>query len=163
MRDVAARSRTFTVDAKRYRDELAGLVRSLDDTLLEAPGIGPISAAKLVACDPARFKDEAAFARCNDTAPIPASSGKTVGYRLNRGGDRQVNNAIHTIAIIRAKHLRPGFAAPSRSPRLTVRSTRASIPSRPASIAGSTRPRSRPLACHQRPPSSRPADRSPCW
>ena len=53
---------------------------------------------------PARFKSEAAFARCNGTAPIPASSGKTVRYRLNRGGDRQANNAIHTIAIIRAKH-----------------------------------------------------------
>jgi transposase len=38
------------------------------------------------------------------TAPLPASSGKTVRHRLNRGGDRQVNNAIHTIALIRAKH-----------------------------------------------------------
>ena len=57
-------------------------------------------------CSPAtpRFKHEAAFARCNGTAPLPASSGKTVRHRLNRGGDRQVNNAIHTIAVIRAKH-----------------------------------------------------------
>lgn len=79
-------------------------MRSLDDTLLDEPGIGPISAAKLLACDPSRFKHEAAFARCNGTAPLPASSGKTVRHRLNRGGDRQVNNAIHTIAVIRAKH-----------------------------------------------------------
>jgi transposase len=42
--------------------------------------------------------------RCNGTAPIPASSGTTVRYRLNAGGDRQANNAIHTIAITRAKH-----------------------------------------------------------
>ena len=104
MRDLAARSRALARDARRYENQLAELVRSLDHTLLDEPGIGPISAAKLLACDPARFKNEAAFARCNGTAPIPASSGKTVRYRLNRGGDRQVNNAIHTIAIIRAKH-----------------------------------------------------------
>lgn len=104
MRDLAARSRTLATDARRYEKQLAELVRSLDDTLLDEPGIGPISAAKLFACDPARFKHEAAFARCNGTAPIPASSGKTIRHRLNRGGDRQVNNAIHTIAIILAKH-----------------------------------------------------------
>jgi transposase len=104
LRDLATRSRHLGDDAKRYQTELAQLVRSLDATLLDEPGIGPISAAKLLACDPTRFKTEAAFARCNGTAPIPASSGKTVRYRLNPGGDRQANNAIHTIAIIRAKH-----------------------------------------------------------
>jgi transposase len=104
MRDLAAHSRGLGADAKRYQRELADLIRSLDDALLDEPGIGPISAAKPLACDPTRFKHEAAFARCNGTAPIPASSGKTIRYRLNRGGDRQANNAIHTIAIIRAKH-----------------------------------------------------------
>jgi transposase len=102
--DLAARSRALAADARRYEHQLAELVRSLDPTLLDEPGIGPISAAKLFACDPARFKHEAAFARCNGTAPLPASSGKTVRHRLSRGGDRQVNNAIHTIALIRAKH-----------------------------------------------------------
>ena len=104
MRDLAARSRALATAAQRYERELAEIVRSTDATLLDEPGIGPISAAKLLASDPARFKHEAAFARCNGTAPLPASSGKTVRHRLNRGGDRQVNNAIHTIAIIRAKH-----------------------------------------------------------
>jgi transposase len=102
--DLAARSRALAADARRYEQELAELVRSLDRTLLDEPVIGPISAAKLLACDPARFKNEAAFARCNGTAPLPASSGKTVRHRLSRGGDRQVNNAIHTIALTRAKH-----------------------------------------------------------
>lgn len=104
MRDLAAHSRTLGADARRYEQELAELVAGVDPTLLRKPGIGPISAAKLLACDPARFRSEAAFARCNGTAPIPASSGKTVRHRLNRGGDRQVNNAIHTIAIVRAKY-----------------------------------------------------------
>jgi transposase len=49
---------------------------------------------------PARFKHRAAFAGCNGTAPLPASAGKT--HRFNRGGDRQINNAIDTIALIRA-------------------------------------------------------------
>ena len=104
MRDLANHSRTLGADAKRYQHELAELIRTLDETLLNEPGIGPISAAKLLAFDPTRFATEGAFARCNGTAPIPASSGKTIRYRLNRGGDRQANNAIHTIAIIRAKH-----------------------------------------------------------
>jgi transposase len=106
MRDLALRSRALANDAQRYERELAALVRSVDGTVLDEPGIGPISAAKLLACDPSRFKHEAAFARCNGTAPLPASSGQTVRHRLNRGGDRQANNAIHTIAIIRAKHQR---------------------------------------------------------
>ena len=104
MRDLAARSRALGADANRYEEQLAALVRSLGSTLLDEPGIGPISAAKLFACDPSRFQHEAAFARCNGTAPLPASSGKTVRHRLSRAGDRQANNAIHTIALMRAKH-----------------------------------------------------------
>jgi hypothetical protein len=68
MRDLAAHSRALRQDAKRYQNQLAELVRSLDQTLLDEPGIGPISAAKLLACDPTRFNSEAAFARCNGTA-----------------------------------------------------------------------------------------------
>jgi transposase len=103
MRDLTARARALKVDVTRYEQELAELVRSLDPTLLGEIGVGPISAAKLLACDPARFVSEAAFARCNGTAPLPASSGKTVRHRLSRSGDRQVNNAIHTIALTRSR------------------------------------------------------------
>ena len=56
MRDLAARSRALARDARRYEKQLVELVRELDRTLLDEPGIGPISAAKLFACDPARFK-----------------------------------------------------------------------------------------------------------
>jgi transposase len=66
--------------------------------------VGPISAGKLLACNPRRFKSEAAFARCNGTAPLPASSGKTIRHRLSRGGDRQVNDALYTIALSRSIH-----------------------------------------------------------
>jgi transposase len=104
MRDLAAHARSLAAEAARYERELTQIVGAFAPELLEEVGIGPISAAKLLACDPARFKSEAAFARCNGTAPIPASSGKTVRHRLNRGGDRQANNAIHTIALSRSMH-----------------------------------------------------------
>ena len=104
MRDLARRAGDLTRLAERYRRQLDELVRTLDEALLSEPGIGPISAAKLLVCDPRRLKSEAAFARCNGTAPLPASSGQTIRHRLSRGGDRQANNAIHTIALSRAKH-----------------------------------------------------------
>jgi transposase len=69
--------------------QLAQLIRSLDASLLDEYAVGPISAAKLLVCDAKRLTGEAAFARCNGTAPRPASSGQTVRYRLSRGGDRQ--------------------------------------------------------------------------
>lgn len=104
LRDLAARARELGRQADAYKRELSRLISSLDRTLLEEPGVGPISAAKLLACDPKRLKGEAAFARCNGTAPKPASSGQTIRHRLSRGGDRQANNALHTIARIRARH-----------------------------------------------------------
>ncbi len=104
MRDLVRRALTLTEQTAHYEREIRSVVRSLEPTLLDEPGVGPISAGKLLACNPRRFKSEAAFARCNGTAPIPASSGKTVRHRLNRGGDRQVNNAIYVIALSRSQH-----------------------------------------------------------
>ena len=104
LRDLAGRARELGARADAYKRELSRLIGSLDQTLLDEPGVGPICAAKLLACDPKRLKSEAAFARCNGTAPKPASSGQTIRHRLSRGGDRQANNAIHTIARIRARH-----------------------------------------------------------
>jgi hypothetical protein len=103
MRDLARRSEELAAQASAYEHELTLLISSLDATLLQEQGVGPISAAKLLVCDAGRLKSEAAFARCNGTAPKPASSGQTIRYRLSRGGDRQANNAIHTIALHRAR------------------------------------------------------------
>jgi transposase len=103
LRDYAERAADLTRRADAYKATLGELVQSLDRELLNEPGIGPISAAKLLVCDPQRLPGEAAFARCNGTAPLPASSGQTIRHRLSRGGDRQANNAIHTIALSRAR------------------------------------------------------------
>jgi transposase len=102
--DLARKARALDRQVDAYRRELTRLIDSLDSALLQEPGIGPISAAKLLVCDPCRFKSESAFARCNGTAPKPASSGKTIRHRLSRGGDRQANNALHTIALSRSLH-----------------------------------------------------------
>jgi transposase len=103
LRDLARRARDLKTHADDYTRTLATLISGLDPELLNEPGIGPLSAAKLLVCDPQRLTGEAAFARCNGTAPLPASSGQTVRHRLSRGGDRQANNALHTIAIVRAR------------------------------------------------------------
>ena len=77
-------------------------------TLTDIYGIGPIGAADIIAevGDPARFETKARFAMANGTAPLQASSGRVRRHRLNRGGNRQLNKAIHTAAI--AQISRPG-------------------------------------------------------
>ncbi len=104
LRDMASRVRALDAQAETYTREIDALVHDLAPKLLEEPGVGPICAGKLLAFNPARFTSEAAFARANGTAPQPASSGKTVRHRLSRGGDRQINAAIYTIALSRSVH-----------------------------------------------------------
>lgn len=53
---------------------------------------------------PGRVRSEAAFAALAGTSPIPASSGNTIRYRLNRGGDRQLNRVLTTIVLVRMRH-----------------------------------------------------------
>ncbi len=73
--------------------------------LLKLFGIGPITAAQILVSwsYPGRFRSEAAFASFAGVAPIPASSGLTNKQRLSRGGDRQLNRAMHTITLIRMR------------------------------------------------------------
>jgi hypothetical protein len=84
--------------------------------LLTEPGIGPISAAQLLISwsHPGRFRSEAAFAMLAGAAPVPASSGQVVRHRLNRGRDRQLNRALHTIVMSRQVHHGPTRASTSR-------------------------------------------------
>jgi transposase len=67
--------------------------------LLDQPGVGPHSTAQLVLSwsHQGRINSEAAFARLAGAAPIPASSGQTIRYRLDRSGDRKLNRALHMI------------------------------------------------------------------
>ncbi|MFI6149898.1 IS110 family transposase [Streptomyces sp. NPDC051109] len=74
--------------------------------LLELFGVGPETAGQLLASagdNPERMRSEAAFAHLSEVAPIPASSGRTHRHRLNRGGDRSANNALHAIVLVRMR------------------------------------------------------------
>lgn len=88
----------------RLRSELTDLVRRVNPALLAAPGVGVDSASALLVTagdNPERLHSEASFAALCGVSPIEASSGKHTRHRLNRGGDRQANNALWRIAMIR--------------------------------------------------------------
>jgi len=90
---------------KANRAELAVIVNDLVPGLTERPGIGPVSAAQAIVSfsHAGRCHSDAAFAKLAGTSPIEVSSGQTQRHRLNRGGDRALNKAIHTIARTRMR------------------------------------------------------------
>ena len=97
--------REATRALKANRRELHELADQIAPGLTERPGIGPVSAAQVIVSysHPGRVRNDAAFAALAGTSPIPASSGQTVRHRLNRGGDRALNRAVHTIAQTRMR------------------------------------------------------------
>ena len=101
LRSLALRVRHLREEAEGLERELARRVRSLAPELLARRGVGPICAAALLVAwsQPGRLRSEAAFARLAGVAPIPASSGKVVRHRLDRGGDRRLNRALHAIVL----------------------------------------------------------------
>jgi transposase len=104
-RDELRRIRELSQTIKALEREIAGLVATVAPQLLTEPGFGPLTAAKLVGeiAGAGRFATDARLARAAGVAPIPASSGKTNRHRLDRGGNRQVNAAIHRVAVTRAR------------------------------------------------------------
>ena len=106
MRAIARRAIAATKEAEAHQHAITVLVTQIAPHLLDLFGVGPISAARILISwsHHGRLRSEACFARLAGVAPIPASSGNTTRHRLDRGGDRQLNNAIHTIALARARH-----------------------------------------------------------
>jgi transposase len=95
LRSLARRIQKLTVEERELGAQIETLVRELAPHLLDEPGVGPLAAAQLLLSwsHPGRVRSEAAFARLAGCAPIPASSGQTIRYRLDRSGDRQLNRA----------------------------------------------------------------------
>ncbi len=95
------RIRELTREANQLERDIAQRVTELAPTLLEMPGCGTLSAAKLIgeAADITRFKSRDAYAMWAGVAPIPVWSANQERFRLNRGGNRQTNAALHRIAI----------------------------------------------------------------
>jgi transposase len=104
-RDELRRLRELTQAIRALEAEIAQLVAQVAPQLLSEPGFGPLTAAKLVGeiAGAGRFATDAKLARAGGLAPIPVSSGKTSRHRLDRGGNRQINAAIHRIAVTRAR------------------------------------------------------------
>ena len=84
---------------------LLTIVEDIAPGLTSRYGVGPVSAAQAIVSfsHPGRCRSEAAFATLAGTSPVPASSGQTIRHRLNRGGDRALNRAIHAIALVRMR------------------------------------------------------------
>jgi hypothetical protein len=106
LRHTARRVLALEAEANDLESEIEQLIKANMPWLLEEIGVGPISAAQLYCSwsHPGRLRSDAAFAMLGGAAPIPASSGQTIRYRLNRGGERQLNCALHTIVLTRLKH-----------------------------------------------------------
>jgi transposase len=105
LRSLARRVRQPRNEAKTLEHELHRRVHALAPNLLDEAGVGTISAAAVLVAwsQPRRVRSEAASARLAGAAPVPASPGKTIRYRLDRGGDRQLNRALHTIILNRRR------------------------------------------------------------
>jgi len=110
--DLVARIRQLTVDINDLRVELEARTETTAPNLRQIHGVGPLAAAKLIGevAGVERFKSRNAFARHNGTAPTPVWSGNTSRHRLSRSGNRQLNAAIHRIALTQARS-HPGAIA----------------------------------------------------
>ncbi len=105
LRSIARRVLELTSEERELAREIETLTRKLAPQLLDQPGVGPHAAAQLVLAwsHHGRIHSEAAFARLAGAAPIPASSGQTIRYRLDRSGDRKLNRALHMILVTRKR------------------------------------------------------------
>ncbi len=111
-RDELRRIRELTRTINDLETELAALVSALAPRLLAERGCGTLMAAKLLGeiAGVKRFATDAKLARTAGSAPIPASSGRTQRHRLDRGGNRQLNCALHRLAVTKGR-LDPETAA----------------------------------------------------
>ena len=110
--ELVARCRQITVRANELEREIAELIRVHAPALLQIPGCAALTAAKILAevAQIGRFPTEGHLARYAGTAPVPASSGATHRHRFNRRGNRQLNAALHRIAVTQLRVHEPAKA-----------------------------------------------------
>jgi len=106
MRELAQMIRKLSADADRYEREIAILVEQMAPGLRQQPGLGALTGAQILLSwsHIGRMPSEATFAALAGVCPIPASSGQTIRHRLNRGGDRQLNSALHRVVLTRCRY-----------------------------------------------------------
>lgn len=106
LRALARRWLALDEEIRAHDAQIEALTAARAPELVEAHGMGPGTAAEmllLVGDNPERIRSEAAFAKLCGACPVPASSGKTVRHRLNRGGNRQANAALYRVVITRMR------------------------------------------------------------
>jgi transposase len=105
LRSSARRVLALDIEALELQGEIELIIARVAPALIQERGVGPITGAQIFNAysHPGRFRSEAAFAALAGVSPIPASSGQTVRHRLNRGGDRQLNRALHTVVMCRMR------------------------------------------------------------
>jgi transposase len=110
LRALARRWLDLDAEIRSHDAHLGRLAAQRAPALVAAHGMGTGTAVEmlvLVGDDPGRIRSEAAFAKLCGACPIPASSGKTSRHRLNRGGHRQANAALHRVAVVRMRTHQP--------------------------------------------------------
>lgn len=115
-RDLIERCRALTIAITQLEREISQLVERLAPALLAICGCGPLTAAKILGetAGIGRFKSPDAYARHNGTAPLPVWSSNRARHRLSRTGNRQLNAAIHRIALTQAHWHPPAKAMIAR-------------------------------------------------
>ena len=106
MRSVARRHCVLSEEIAELDAQIEWLIREAAPELVALDGVGPDTAAALLTAagdNPERLNSEAAFAHLCGAAPVPASSGKVVRHRLNPGGNRDANRALHVVALSRLR------------------------------------------------------------
>jgi transposase len=106
MRELAQMIRGLSASADRYEQQIAVLVEQMAPGLSAQPGLGALTGAQILLSwsHAGRMPSEATFAALAGVCPIPASSGQTVRHRLNRGGDRKLNSALHRVVLTRCRY-----------------------------------------------------------
>jgi transposase len=113
LRALARRWVMLDAEIQEHDAHLDALTEAAAPALKAAHGIGTGTVAEmliLVGDNPGRIRSEAAFAKLCGACPVPASSGKTIRYRLNRGGNRQANAALYRVVIVRLRSHPPTLA-----------------------------------------------------
>src|SRR5262249_13728481 len=105
-----ARCRQLDTDAARLKRHIDAITATAAPDLRAVYGVGPDTAATLLTAigdNPDRICSDAAFAKLCGVSPLEASSGKTIRHRLNRGGNRDANRALHVILVVRLRRHQP--------------------------------------------------------
>ncbi|MFC7306786.1 IS110 family transposase [Streptomyces monticola] len=110
LRRLAVRYQALQAEMAAFTEEITALVQQTAPDLLDRLGFGPETLGALLVAvgdNPGRLRSEGAFANLCGVAPIEASSGKTSRHRLNRGGDRSANAALHRVILVRIGQKHP--------------------------------------------------------